>query len=247
MIGIYSITNSVNGKRYVGKSKNIKRRFYQHKYSMKKLNPKTTSSHLRNAVSKYGIDAFRFEILETIHTLDESLLSDLEVFYMDEFKTNDPNYGYNLKRDSSTSCDIRSEVRKKMSDNSKGELNANYGNKWTDEQKQNLSEKVIANHKKGVYQHVYNAEHGKKSSDRWANYTQNEIDKIMTKQSLNSSKYNYIQMDMECNHIKTWASIREITSANPTYRRQGIYSCVNGYKGSHRGYKWEKVLKDVRN
>ena len=243
MIGIYSIINSINGKRYIGKSKDIKKRFYQHKHSMNTLNPKSTSSHLRSAVSKYGIEVFRFEILETIHSLDEVLLAELEVFYMDEFKTNDPNYGYNLKRDSSTSCTIRPEVRIQMSERSKGELNANYGNKWTDEQKQNLSEKVIANHKKGIYKHVYNAEHGKKSSDRWANYTQSEIDKIMTKQSLSSSRYNYMQMDMQGNYIKTWASIREITSANPTYRRQGIYSCVNGYKGSHRGYKWEKAPK----
>lgn len=212
---------------------------------MQKLSKTGTSSHLRNAVSKYGFDSFDFVVLETIEVLDEDLLSELEIYYMDFFKTNDPDFGYNIKRDSSTSCVLRDSTINKMRESSLGELNGNYGNKWSRQQRENLSKKVIENHKKGLYKHIYNDSHSKKISDRWASYSDDEKDKIMSKQSLSSSKYNYIQKTMNGEYVKTWNSIREITSANPTYRRQGIYSCVNGYKGSHRGYKWEKVIKDA--
>lgn len=245
MIGIYAIVNKINSKRYIGKSKDISRRFYEHKYSMQKLSKTGTSSHLRHAVSKYGFDSFDFVILETIETLDESLLSELEISYMDLFKTNDPDFGYNIKRDSSTSCTLRESTISEMSKSKLGELNPNYGNRWSDEQRKNLSEKVISNHKNGLYKNIYNESHANKSSERWANYTDDQKDQIMTKQSLSASRYNYIQRTMQGDYVKTWSSIREITSSNPTYRRQGIYSCVNGYKGSHRGYKWEKVLKDA--
>ena len=40
MIGIYCITNTKNGMRYVGQSRNIERRFSQHLTDDKKLNTK---------------------------------------------------------------------------------------------------------------------------------------------------------------------------------------------------------------
>ena len=39
MIGIYTITNSINGKIYVGYSKNIKSRLYKHKYELRNNTP----------------------------------------------------------------------------------------------------------------------------------------------------------------------------------------------------------------
>ena len=59
MIGIYKITNKLNGKVYIGQSNNIERRFKEH------INKRTTAwSSIRPAILKYGVENFSFEVLE---------------------------------------------------------------------------------------------------------------------------------------------------------------------------------------
>jgi group I intron endonuclease len=57
MTGIYLITNMVNGKRYVGQSVNIKRRFWDH-------NRPDARSIVSSAIRKYGKKNFKREVLE---------------------------------------------------------------------------------------------------------------------------------------------------------------------------------------
>lgn len=59
-IGIYLITNNVNGKKYIGQSRNLIKRWNQHKTESRKDNPKMI---VDKAIKKYGIDNFSFEIL----------------------------------------------------------------------------------------------------------------------------------------------------------------------------------------
>lgn len=56
IIGIYQITCTVNNWRYIGQSIDIKRRFNQHK--------RKPPDGMIDDVAKYGIDKFKFEILE---------------------------------------------------------------------------------------------------------------------------------------------------------------------------------------
>lgn len=56
MIGIYKITNPT-GKVYVGQSRDIEKRFKQHKF-------KSTNKFLRESILTYGIENHKFEILE---------------------------------------------------------------------------------------------------------------------------------------------------------------------------------------
>lgn len=56
---IYKFTNKINGKIYIGQTKNIKKRIYQH------IKGKTYKvSKIHNAIKKYGIENFSIEILE---------------------------------------------------------------------------------------------------------------------------------------------------------------------------------------
>ena len=65
MIGIYKITKKSNGKSYVGQSNDIERRLSEHKYKV--------DLAIDQAINKYGIDAFEYEVLEEceLNQLDE--------------------------------------------------------------------------------------------------------------------------------------------------------------------------------
>ena len=60
--GIYEITNTINGHRYVGSAVDIKGRWQNHKITL----PRGThrNGHLQNAWNKYGEDVFEFEVIE---------------------------------------------------------------------------------------------------------------------------------------------------------------------------------------
>lgn len=64
MVGIYKIENLINGKIYIGQSKNIEERWGQHKRIAEKINYNDRKSYIHQAIKKYGVDNFTFEILE---------------------------------------------------------------------------------------------------------------------------------------------------------------------------------------
>ena len=74
MIGIYKIENLINGKVYIGQSTDIKDRWHRHKLYAKKQysnDGKRYYQHLYNAMRKYGLNNFSFEVLE--ETSEEEL------------------------------------------------------------------------------------------------------------------------------------------------------------------------------
>lgn len=63
--GVYSITNTVTGDRYVGASLHIEQRWQQHTKAMEQgLCGSASNRLLVESCSQYRIDAFVFEILE---------------------------------------------------------------------------------------------------------------------------------------------------------------------------------------
>ena len=62
---IYKITNSINGKVYIGKTmRSIESRLYEHKYVAENTEAHNSSYPLYQAMRKYGIENFSFEIIE---------------------------------------------------------------------------------------------------------------------------------------------------------------------------------------
>lgn len=76
--GVYTIQRTATGDLYVGSSATIKVRWRQHRYRLRKGVHHCT--HLQNAWTKYGEDAFEFAILEECEV--ESLL-EREQFHLD--------------------------------------------------------------------------------------------------------------------------------------------------------------------
>ena len=84
---VYKVTNNVNGKVYVGVStKSLEERKKDH---MKNSN-KGKSYVFQNAIATYGIDAFKFEQIDTALTTDE--LAKKEKEYILEYDSNVNGY-----------------------------------------------------------------------------------------------------------------------------------------------------------
>lgn len=83
---LYRITNLVNGKIYIGQTKNPKRRWYTHKRR------KDGCPKLYAAINKYGADNFRFEILVIG---SKEYINDLEILAIQKFDSMES--GYNIK------------------------------------------------------------------------------------------------------------------------------------------------------
>jgi len=62
--GVYRITNTINGKIYIGSAKRFKQRASEHISSLK--NNKHQNKHLQASFNKYGTDAFLFEVIEVV-------------------------------------------------------------------------------------------------------------------------------------------------------------------------------------
>ena len=115
--GVYKITNLVNGKVYIGASKDIERRWSEHKRSVK--------SPIHSDLEAYGLDNFKFEILIEC---PEDMLCQWERDMICLYDSDDPEKGYNNKNDRPYNL--------KLSESMKGK------NRYprTDYQKQRVSE-----------------------------------------------------------------------------------------------------------
>ena len=90
--GIYKITNLIDGKIYIGQSRNIEQRFQQHKLIPFRKSADDYDKVLYQAIREYGLDNFQFEIIEECK---EEELNQKENYYIDFYKSNNPDYGYN--------------------------------------------------------------------------------------------------------------------------------------------------------
>ena len=92
--GVYKIENLINGKVYVGKSKNIGVRWSEHRSELNK--GIHINSHLQSAWNKYGGDNFRFDVL--YEAIDEEDALEQEEFYIAKYESDKSHLGYNLTK-----------------------------------------------------------------------------------------------------------------------------------------------------
>jgi group I intron endonuclease len=114
MIGIYCITNTANGKKYIGQSWDIDLRWRQHK-----AHP--PNDHIQSARQKYGEDMFQYEVIKEIHEspIAQIMLDMYENHYIKHYQTIDRHYGYN-KRMGGSNGKLSDEVKAKISESHKG-------------------------------------------------------------------------------------------------------------------------------
>ena len=91
-IGIYEIVNTINNKKYIGRSVNLNKRRQDHFKALS--NNEHYNHHLQRAYNKYGANAFTFNVLEYCGTLEETI--DRERYYIELMGTEYSDIGYNM-------------------------------------------------------------------------------------------------------------------------------------------------------
>jgi len=91
--GVYTITNTINGKMYVGSAaQSFAKRWSVHKSQLR--SGTHHSKYLQNAWSAHGSTAFKFEILEVCPPYE---CVSLEQFWLTTLLAYDRKYGYNAR------------------------------------------------------------------------------------------------------------------------------------------------------
>ena len=112
---VYKYTNKINGKVYIGKTANLRRRLWEHENTTK-----TKDTAFGRALKKYGYNNFELDILIKIKRIKDkqklnTILDNLERYYIKKY--NSYHFGYNLTRggDGSIGITQSAETRRKKS------------------------------------------------------------------------------------------------------------------------------------
>lgn len=135
---IYSITNNVNNKKYVGQTiTSLNKRWLAHIQESK-----THSNRpLYNAIRKYGVDNFKIKILEECN---ENELESKEVYWIEKLDTY--RNGYNATTGGESNKNVREDIKEKIS-NSMKEIDRS--EEWTNNVSKALKDKITRGEKWG--------------------------------------------------------------------------------------------------
>lgn len=253
--GIYSITNRLNNKKYIGSTaKSFRARFTQHK---SKLNVgKHHCSHLQNAYNKYGGENFVFRIEEVLE--DCTNIRDVEKTYI--LRYNSVTEGYNENADPNSSPMLNGVQQTKVSNSLK---------KWWKVQKETLSEeeyKELCMHHRGDSAPWNKGV--KMSEQQTANMRKPKVNGVSEKMKAVHSKNSqllrdrspyYIVLDINGNWVNTFYCLSDLISYSksefntlPVITRKGgnnvldeskVVNAATGNK-PYKGLFFKRVPKD---
>lgn len=139
MTGIYSITNIINKKVYIGQSTQLEKRLSWHGQALNRRDHH--NKHLQNSWNKYGSESFDFKV---VCECSEDELDDLERYYIDFYHSTDIKYGYNEETGGCVNKHHSERSKKKISEKVSGEHNPMYGIHLTlsNERRKKISERT---------------------------------------------------------------------------------------------------------
>lgn len=110
---IYKATNLINGKVYIGQTRQkLARRIDQH---FSRADNSNRSSYFINAIRKYKRSDFIWVILSTEESIEQ--LNEKEKYFIKLFKSDIKEYGYNLESGGNCKIIVSESTRKKLSEN----------------------------------------------------------------------------------------------------------------------------------
>jgi group I intron endonuclease len=174
---LYRITNQVNGKVYIGQSKNPRKRWAEHKYSAAP-HKKTSCMLITRAIKKHNVENFIFKVIDI--ALNYWQADCLEINYINQYDSRNPEKGYNIHIGGNSVM-----LNRKHSEETKQKMR---NHKWTQVQKDRIS-----NSRKGILNNRF----GKKLSEE----TKKKIglsnkNKLILNIPVNKGKYKLSEQDI---------------------------------------------------
>ena len=241
MIGIYKITNKINGKCYIGQSINIKQRFRDHKNCK-------VDKPLYRAFKKYGLKNFKFEILEEC---SKEELNEKEIYYIAFYNSTTDGNGYNLEHGG----ELRDRVLCEEAETKRVE---NFKKAIKEMPKENFEEwhkKIGAKHKGKTVSQEQKYKISKKLKEYFKdeNVRKNLSEKhkgkvlslstrlkmsIIQQEKMKKYAKKVLQYDLDDNFVAEYNSLKE-ASKKTGIGKGDICNCCNGKRNTAKGFKWK--------
>lgn len=221
---IYMHRNKINGKVYIGQTKQELNDRWQNGNGYKK------SPKFYNAIQKYGWNNFEHFLLECNLTYEQA--NKKEVYYINKFKSCDRNFGYNISTGGAGSP-IQTETIYQYS------LDGNFIKSWN-------SITDICEFYKIVNSGIYKCLYGEISyyhGYQWKKYYSEKIEKVEDKAVAisNKKKKKIYQYSLEGYFIKSYDSATD--AKKDGFNDSRIRACCNGNIMSSYGYQWRDYYK----
>ncbi len=214
VMGVYFIRNTINGKIYIGSSKDLRSRFYLHMRDLTTC--RSTNRKLQNSVNKHGLDKFEFIIVASVLSKDK--LIEVEQLLMDEHQSY--KRGYNIRRFAHSNVGIirTKEYRLKQSLARKGKK----GTPCSDENKRAISAKN-SGEGNGMYGQSHTKKARKKIGEASVAYWRNRIKPKRFKCVETGCEFDYIAEAVHAMKLKGYL----------------IKCCLTGERNHTHGYHFK--------
>lgn len=258
-IGIYCIENMIDGKRYIGKSVNVKHRLQVHKWNLsQETRPVNCNRYLYAAVQKYGIDNFHFGLVEDIGIKDPIRLAERELYWQDFYLCYLRQHGYNLLRESAGVIEHSKETKILIGNNSRGRPVSDKtrellrlrstGRRHTDATKKLIGDKKIGKPRSPeTLLKMSISMTGKQHTEE----TKQLISKIQTGKPQRrdvvetrrerQSKYSYVQYTLDGKIVNIFNRLSDLYATEFSFRL--VSAVCNGKRNHHKGFIWKKIPK----
>lgn len=236
---IYVMRNRLDGKRYVGKTVNATKRFWEHRTKLRA--GVHANTHLQRAWDKYGEQAFEFEIVETVRVRGpyDRALSERERYWVKTLNTTSPEVGYNLTRGGDGGVQVPS-VRAKMSRAARARFSSASERRRYFARRPDFKERCIAN----ITDPANRAKGHAVMRERL--HTDPEFARRIAA-PLKTDPKPVDQLSMDGRFLRRFASMAEAERWLGKKRAQAnISSCCRGHRNYAYGYRWRYAGKEAQ-
>lgn len=235
--GVYTITNTKNGKKYVGQSLDVLQRWRQHRH---RLDEGThLNAHLQAAWKLHGADAFLFQVL---HSCEPEALGEAEKAALGAVPL-DLRYNIGPAGDSATRGLTHGEnVRANMSLAKGGRPVVAINKKTGEERRFPYLQKAVE--ELGLAQsHAWACCHGKRASTGgWRlRFDEEQASPVIQPKEKKSKRPDRRSREIVGTHVETGEEIhfpRVAAVKEQGFRRESVIKCLAGQMLTHGSYRW---------